>query len=120
MALIDPQERKRLDIPHEPDSWVEFRPLTARDFAVLQKDAGDRTPADIGLAILSRCVTAWSYPEPVTPENLDRLDFETMEWLRTEISLTGGRPEEEKKESEPPSSPTTDQETEATQSSSGT
>ncbi len=120
MALIDPQERKRQDIPNEPGQWVEFRPMTARDFAVLQKDAGERTPADIGLAILARCVTGWSYEQPVTAETLDQLDFATMEWLRSEISLTSGRDDDELKESEPESSPTTDPATDDSPQSSGT
>lgn len=120
MALIDPQDRKRLDIPNESDQWVEVRPLTARDFAILQKDAGDRTPADLGLAILVRAVTAWSYPVELTPENIDRLDFETYEWLRGEVSMSGGRDDEEKKDSNSPSSPTTDPEVESSLPSLGT
>lgn len=39
-------------------------------------------------------VVAWSYPEKITPDNLDNLDEETARWAATEIVNLGKPPAE--------------------------
>lgn len=111
MALIDPKETRRVDIPHEPGEWVELRPITARDLANLQRAVigVTLTQAENTTRILATCLTAWSYAFPITIENLERLDYQTHNWLDNELLLTSGhREDEEKKRLELPSLPTSD------------
>ncbi len=109
MALIDPKTRRKMPIPHEPESWVELRPLTARDMAEIQRDSDGKTRAEVTLRILQLCLTDWSYEAAITEEALGSLDIETFNWLDLEAIITAGtRDDVEKKESELPSSPTTD------------
>jgi len=107
LALIDPHQRIRKDIPDE-DAWVEVRPLTQRDIHALQLEAKAKpseTNAEYTMRILERAITAWSYDAPICHESFEALDAATFVWLDQNV-LTW-RPEQEKKDSEPPSSPTT-------------
>lgn len=44
---------------------------------------------------LSRCITAWSYPDEVTLENIGDLDAETADWAFQEALKLCGRKDEE-------------------------
>lgn len=46
-------------------------------------------------SIMSAAVVAWSYAEPVTPENLDALDEVTSQWLRNQIEARNTLGEEQ-------------------------
>lgn len=57
--------------------------------------------------LLERGIAAWSYPEPVTPENIQDLDEETAAWaMRAIIDLARGREGDERKNSSPGSTAT--------------
>ncbi len=108
MALINSQNTRRIDIPHEPGEWVEIRPVTAGQYADLQREGEALTGAEIALRILAGSLAAWSYGAAITPETLRSLDYETFTWLERELSVTSGlRTAAEKKDSELPSSLTT-------------
>lgn len=108
MALISDKDIQRIPIPHEPDQWVELKPITVRDLAAMQRDTEGQTPTEATVRVLLNCLKGWSYDTPITAETLDSLDFDTYTWLSSQMMLTGRRSEEEKKESEPPSSLTTE------------
>lgn len=106
MALILSSNSKRISPPHEPDAWYEVRPIRAGDFEHLTTDGQQVT---VSIDLLATLITAWSYPEPVTRENVACLDLDTFMWLGTEIqSLSGIRDDETKKNSDSSSSPTSD------------
>lgn len=95
---------KRIDLAHEPGAWIEVRMPgkaildNAREAGMrktLERVAGidlsqykdlapqterEANPAD-GLdwqVLLGECVIAWSYGDPVTPENIAELDEVTV------------------------------------------
>ena len=115
MALIDPQERRKVAIPHEEGQWVELRPITARDLITVQRKAvaaGSAVQFENTVRMLLECLTAWSYPKPITEENLLALEYVTLTWLDDEMFMAGTRTDEEKKTLDSPSPPTSDPETE--------
>lgn len=116
---------KRIEIPHEPGDWMEFRPLLRgeleeaqlvyqRKYAdslravgldILQAlDTPDPTPKDDKpesaekpeptfeqLAarhdpdvVLKYALSAWSYPEELSPVTIAQLDPETVKWAVAE------------------------------------
>ena len=105
MALTKGVTRK-VEIPHEPDQWVQLRMLTYRqlaearrvklddlftvmrglkDIALPQQDgqavADPLAGYDVGV-LLRYGIVAWSYGETVTP---DELDDRTAQWAAREI-----------------------------------
>ena len=104
--MITSKATKRVDLPHEPGEWIDVRMpslnilnrarqtqsrgaielMQGVDMALLNT-FGDR--ADVAaprersaeydaLTLLKGCITAWSYPEPLSYENIDELDEETV------------------------------------------
>jgi hypothetical protein len=121
MALINSQHIRRVDIPHEPGEWVEIRPVTAGQYADLQRDGADLTGAEVALRILVGSLADWSYDAPITPETLRSLDYETFTWLERELSVTSGlRSDPESNGSVPQSSPITEPATGDSPTSSST
>lgn len=81
----------------------------------------DMSPAEIAVVLLSRAITAWSYPREVSVNAINDLEIHTFQWLRDEMQLvTGGRTDDEKKGSEPESSPTTAPDEDDSPENSGT
>lgn len=103
----------RVNIPHEPGEWMQFRRLSWR---TLQEASDRRTDdvitrfADIGgdmlsslgaqrtvdnvqddanshdwVTVLRAGIVAWSYTDNVTAASIDDLDSETAEWAVREI-----------------------------------
>lgn len=104
MALIDATHTKRLIPPHEPESWFDVRPLTAGDIEGLSADGSQ---VKVSIEALAAIIQAWSYTEPVSLENVRRLDLDTFTWLGTEaLKASGIRDADQKKESMTGSSPT--------------
>lgn len=104
MALINSSNTKHLDIPHEPGQWVEVRPLTAGDIEGLSVDGSG---VKVSIECLAAIISAWSYQEPVSLENVRRLDLDTFTWLGNEaLKVSGVRDDAEKKDSNLDSSPT--------------
>lgn len=99
----------RIDLPHEPGQWIEARlpsklildraeqarqrraAQMARDFGAdmfqalrgLTVDAAEReaAPGDSvdWYTLLTDCITAWSYDEPVSADAIGGLDAETVD-----------------------------------------
>ncbi len=90
---------KRVDLPNEPDGWIEVRMpslaildkarearsrkaiqlVQGMDLAQLKGLTTERQEQETGAdydwqTLLQECVTAWSYAEPVTAENVAELD----------------------------------------------
>lgn len=84
MALINSQDNRKIDIPHEPGQWVLVRPPTVAD--IRQASAESASEMQIGLDLVMRLVVGWSYDEPVTPDAIDRLDLKTGQWLAQELA----------------------------------
>lgn len=122
MPLLRDDDVVRIDLP-APGEWVEVkRRLSVGDeLAVKQAVArGMRVrpgSADIELdaaaamegatfATVERALKAWSFPEPVTPENIRMLDQESFDAIVAGIEdLNPTRSDEEKKASNSTSSP---------------
>ena len=101
---------ERLEIPHEPGEWMEFRPLSWKQ---LEGASRARTRSAIALAgeipsevyermgniserakdpdpepteqydratVLLAAITGWSYDDELNKENIEALDEETSEW----------------------------------------
>lgn len=100
MALIKDDTRVRLDIPHEPGEWIEIRPMRNSDLRTA--DLTDRRTALFSL--MDTLIVAWSYPEPVTPENIAQLDVDTTRWLDEQIPAVSGIRADEAKNGSSPSS----------------
>ncbi len=98
---------RRLDIPHEPGEWMEFRMLSGKQLdearevrtqkvaAMLRAMGGEVLKAvrdedesegqDPLLAfdvdtLLYHGIVGWSYDAPVTRATIDQLDARTREW----------------------------------------
>lgn len=130
MAIVT-NVTKRVEIPHEPDQWMEIKKLSWRQLEAT-KDAqtnallarmkslgGDMVKALQGAVedqkqkpgtqhdrggVLNCGIVAWSYDVPVTPANVDALDEETAAWAVEEIlALNAPRTDEERKNGLSPS-----------------
>lgn len=124
MALVT-EVTKRVDIPGEPEQWLQIRKLSWRkleqasdvqtdvQFARIKRIGRDalaavrsstegqqidpNTAYDQG-EVLKLGIVAWSYDAPLTAENLDALDANTADWAFGEImSLSKPRTEAETK-----------------------
>lgn len=116
MALITKQDR-RISPPHEPESWFTVTvPLDAGDLADMG-DAGNL--AQVKIAGVTKALKAWSFPEPVSVDNIRRLDVATFNWLTTQIFEASTLSDDEKNASGANSSATTAQETAPSLASSG-
>ena len=109
MALISGRV-ERVDIPHEPGEWFEFRRLSAAQtrerkllsFAALTATAADAATVEEREAIEAArvftalewaraCVVDWSYTVPFSVEAIDLLDAPTLVWASvTAFRLTHG------------------------------
>jgi hypothetical protein len=92
---------RRLDVPGEPNAWIEVRPLSLKlQYALDLQAAADgraakaedeNVDADVVamFAKLSRflnaAIVAWSYPVPVETQYVEDMEYETMTWLAAEI-----------------------------------
>ncbi len=82
MALVDKSKPYRLPVPGEPDAWFEFLPITWAESKVLAAIPDAERPD----AIIRVAIVGWSYPEPVTPENIERLEVPTITWAFQEVT----------------------------------
>lgn len=124
MALVS-GITKRVDIPHEPDEWMEFRKLSWRQMElaneIAMEDSLKRVKSLGGdmlkalresatqqnqpegqqydrAAVLQAGIVRWSYDAEVTNENIDLLDEETAVWAFGEIlELNAPRDEADRK-----------------------
>lgn len=77
--LINPKARAttRLDIPGEAGHWIEIQRLAWSELP-------GRLDQDRVLALFTKAVVAWSYPEPLG-DHLPFLDDTTAGWLLEQI-----------------------------------
>jgi hypothetical protein len=103
----NPTDFEPISPPHEPDAWYRVCPLSA---GVLRKAvAAGRTDdrVDTTFACLPWLILSWSAERPITPENVDELDLDTMSFLLTHIKgVSNIRPSEERDSLPAGSSPT--------------
>ena len=76
MALTSKIEIK-VDLPHEPGEWITLRMPSVSMMAGLDLEQAIEST----ITVLQQCVKAWSYAEPVTPDNVADLDLETVRVL---------------------------------------
>lgn len=104
MALVSRLQPQRVDIPHEPNEWIEILPISAGGLSALQQGADGKTPVGLMIEMLAQCIKAWSYPVPVSIETLSDLDGATLTWLQTEVNIASGvRSDAEKNSPDNPS-----------------
>ena len=117
MPLIRDDETVRIDLPADGE-WVEVKARISRGDRVriqqmtighARMRPGDATPElAVGdlleaaeFATLETVMRSWSFSEPLTPENIRRLDDESMDALKQRLNELYDRPESEKKDSGP-------------------
>jgi hypothetical protein len=119
MALIskNPDDYEPIRPPHDLESWYKVRPIAGGDLKKLGLDKGEVV---ISLDLLAELLIAWSHPEPLTLENIDRLDLDTTLWLASQIKTASNIREPEQLASlGDGSSPTSDPAMEPSLQSSG-
>jgi hypothetical protein len=117
MPLIDPNDTIRIDLP-TPGEWVEVRRQLSKGQEVEMRksmlaeppvcDATQGIRLDdlrvdweaFELKIIELAIVRWSFPEPVTPENIRRLDIDSANYLYKRLNeLYASRSPEERKNS---------------------
>lgn len=117
MALVV-RHTKRVQHQTEPDTWFELLvPLSVGDLA---KSGNAANAAEVKIAAVATALKAWSYPEPLTPENVRELDAETFNWLLEQVFDQSTLDDETKNASSASLSPTTEQDVAPSQPSSDT
>lgn len=115
MPLIDPNDTIRIDLP-TPGEWVEVRRQLDKGSEVEMRksmfaeppvfDAKQGIRLDdlrvdweaFELKILELAIVRWSFPEPVTPETIRRLDIDSANYLYKRLNeLYAPRSPEERK-----------------------
>lgn len=113
MPLINDDELERIDLP-TPGEWVDVKAKWSQgdDNAIKKAVYAGATihgennvtfdaPAVLEaaeFAVFERAIKAWSYPDPVTPENIRRMDTESAEFLKERLNvLYARRTDDEKK-----------------------
>jgi len=100
-VAVLPEITNRVEVPHEPGEWFEFRDLSPIEQMECRRDAwqrvalgfvADETEKEAQVAfetsvlMLERGVAGWSYDVPCTPENVRRLDIATMTWALSHLA----------------------------------
>lgn len=132
MALMQGRVQ-RVEIPHEPGEWMEFRRLSVvetRDRKLLSvaaltepidktatpdaQEARESARVWSALEWARACVVGWSYAEPFTTAGIDLLDVPTLVWASvTSFQLTHGLETATEKKVDSPSSTATSTESPA-------
>lgn len=85
---------QRVELGHEPGQWIEVRQPS---FLIMDEcDSAERG----WLALLQRCITAWSYEDAVSPESVAELDTQTVAAVLNALHPKQDEAEE-KKDGEP-------------------
>ena len=101
--MLTSKHLKTVEVPGEPGEWVKVRMPSLGIIQETQRGLpGDVLDPDMRSAfaiipMLQACVLEWSYPEPVTPENVADLDAGTAAALVS--ALMAGPDEVERKNS---------------------
>lgn len=83
MALVSRLAAKRVEIPHEPGQWMEFKPPSWGVVKALKEDGG-------GEGLLLAGITAWSYGPEVSEAMVADLDMRTLTWAVGEVMKLSG------------------------------
>jgi len=105
MALVKGDKLRRVEVH---DGWIDIHgTLTVGDVRAMAKGENlnalmDPTP-EMMFSILRSVIVAWSYDDPVTPENIDLLDFDATTSVFEAFSEMMGvlNPKKEETTSEP-------------------
>jgi len=109
MALIQGLV-ERIDVPHEPGQWFEFRRLSAaqtRERTLLslapllaalpetatleERERAEAARVELALKWVRACVVGWSYEPPFSEAACELLDMPTLVWACfTAFKLTNG------------------------------
>ena len=112
--MLTKGKTRRLELPHEPGEWIEVRLLGLDDVVEVRREArlsegesllqlvGDDAIMAVIKPTLCRCIQAWSYEEPVSPEAIGTLDAKTAVYILTEL-LPAQESEEDRKNGISPS-----------------
>ena len=89
--MLTSKSVKRIELEHEPGEWVEVRMPSIGIIQRAQRVANE-APGDVDarasyavLPMLEACILTWSYPEPVTADNIADLDAQTVTVLTTAL-----------------------------------
>ena len=113
MGLVSETSIKKVDVPHEDGEWFEIAPLSWAELETARRlktddaiktaamfdaetlrgmqttsEAAPASPSD-GLdmaSVLEAGIKRWSYSDPVSPENIKRLDEPTAMWAFEQIA----------------------------------
>jgi len=91
-------QTKRIEL--EGGDWVEVRPLTVGELRTMRRAVASVEPAlgeekdeaqgfELSKLALEACIVAWSDPEPVSPENIEKLPYDISFKLTEAIGLGG-------------------------------
>jgi len=78
MALTNKVEMT-VELPHEPGEWIRIRQPSA---FMLARSSEIESIAESTAVLLEQCILAWSYPEPVTRENIEELDSASVRAIK--------------------------------------
>lgn len=100
MPLISFKNTVRINLPEEGE-WIDVKEKLSKgdlnkvEAATMQSakaDTDGNVSVDIATAMVAAefalpevAIVAWSFPEPVTPENIKLLDPESFDFLRAEL-----------------------------------
>ena len=124
MGLVAETAIQKVDVPHEDGEWFELAPLSWAELEAARRlktddaiktaamfdaetlrgiqttsEAAPTSPSD-GLdmaSVLEAGIKRWSYSDPVSPENIKRLDEPTAMWAFEQIAKRSVVSEDEQK-----------------------
>lgn len=110
MAFLNPQVTKRIDLPDQPNEWVEIRTVLTQGIRQRALSAGMRMSliaADrvvdlwaYRTQLLKDIIVTWSDPTPVSPEAIEGMPPAIADFIAEQFEAgTQGRSEEEKNSS---------------------
>ena len=107
MALVKGDQLRRDDVH---DGWIDIHgTLTVGDVRAMAKgntlDSLMKPTPEMMFSIMQSIIVAWSYDDPVTPENIDLLDFDATTSVFEAFSEMIGTLSPKKELSMSPSSP---------------
>ena len=79
--MLTSRVKQTIPLPHEEGQWIKVRMPSVQMMKGVREDTDN---VELTLRVLSKCIIEWSYAEedgtpiPVTDENVEDLDVETV------------------------------------------